>query len=112
MGRQVADLVKQFGSGTGISDADRAYAEKIAGGNIELTPDAIKRIVALNEKAAKYDINKYNSRKKFLSQKNPIINNYYEDIAAPASAPTSAGKYDDAAKEARYQAWKAQQGKK
>lgn len=90
IGRQVAENVKAFGSGTSISDSDRAYAEKIAGGNIQLTAGAIKKIMDLNDKYAQLGIDKYNLRKKFLAQKNPTITDYYEDITAP-SAPAAGG---------------------
>lgn len=92
IGKQVAENVKAFGSGTSISDADRAYAEKIAGGSIQLTPASIKKIMDLNDKYSQLAIDKYNSRKKFLAQKNSTINDYYEDIVAPS---TSAKKYAD-----------------
>lgn len=83
MGRQVAENIKAFGSGTALSDSDRKYAEKIAGGSIDLTPTAIKEIMRLNDKYANLAIKNFNSRKKFLSAKNPAINDYYEDISAP-----------------------------
>jgi len=62
MGTQVGQIIKQFGSGTGLSDADREYAEKIVGGKITLTEDAIKRLMAINEKAFKNVIKRYNKK--------------------------------------------------
>src|SRR5690606_34861800 len=47
MGKQVGTIIKQFGSGTGLSDADREYAEKIVGGKITLTQEAIEKIMAI-----------------------------------------------------------------
>jgi hypothetical protein len=41
----VGEIIKQFGSGTGLSDADREYAQKAAGGNIVMNEDAIRRIL-------------------------------------------------------------------
>jgi len=95
VGKQVAELVKQFGSGTSISNADREYAEKIAGGSIELTKDAIRKIIDLNDKYSRIAIDKHNDRLKFLARKNPGIMDYYDTITAPApavgAAPAAAG---------------------
>jgi len=60
MGNQVAQIIKQFGAGTGLSDADREYAEKIVGGKITMTEQAIRRLLDMNEKAFKFKIKRYN----------------------------------------------------
>lgn len=60
VGTQVGQIIKQFGAGTGLSDADREYAERIAGGNITVTKDAILKIIAINEKALRNVVNRYN----------------------------------------------------
>jgi hypothetical protein len=62
MGKQVGEIIKQFGSGTGLSDADREYAERIAGGDISATKESLQKIVALNKKAYTAIISKYNAR--------------------------------------------------
>lgn len=62
MGNQVGQIIKQFGSGTGLSDADREYAEKIVGGKITLTEEAIKKLLAINKKAFTNVIKNYNKR--------------------------------------------------
>ena len=64
MGRQVGQIIKAFGSGTGLSDADREYAEKIAGGKITLTKQSIEKIIAINEKGLRNSIKSYNARAK------------------------------------------------
>jgi len=64
MGKQVGTIIKQFGSGTGLSDADREYAEKIVGGKITLTEEAIRKIITINAKAYKNVIKNYNKRAK------------------------------------------------
>jgi len=48
--RQLATIIKQFGSGTAISDSDRAMAEKIAGSDITLEADSIKWILDLQKR--------------------------------------------------------------
>jgi len=82
IGQQVAERIKAFGAGTGLSDSDRAYAQKIAGGSTELTQDAIKRIVRINDESARRVINNYRERRTFLSKTEPSVINYYPDIDA------------------------------
>lgn len=62
MGRQTLTLVKQLGSGSGISNADRDYAEKVAGGNIELSEAGLRRILEINKRAAKTAIEQHNKK--------------------------------------------------
>jgi len=62
MGTQVGQIIKQFGSGTGLSDADREYAEKIVGGNIAISEGAIRKLMAINEKAFKNVVTRYNKK--------------------------------------------------
>ena len=62
MGLQVGKIIKQFGAGTGLSDADREYAEKIVGGRVTLTEDAIRRLLDINERLADFTISEYNSQ--------------------------------------------------
>jgi len=51
-GRAVAETIKAFGSGTGLSDKDREYAQGIAAGDIALTKDAINKLLSLERKYA------------------------------------------------------------
>lgn len=62
MGRQVGEIIKMFGSGTGLSDADRAYAQKIAGGEITVNEQALKRILDIGETAYSNVLTRYNAR--------------------------------------------------
>lgn len=62
MGRQVGQIIKQFGSGTGLSDADREYAEKIAGGKVNLTKDSIKKLLDINRRISIFHVTDYNRR--------------------------------------------------
>lgn len=64
MGNQVGQIIKQFGSGTGLSDADREYAEKIVGGTITLNEQAIRKLLAINEKAFNNVIRNFNKKAK------------------------------------------------
>jgi hypothetical protein len=56
----VGRVIKLFGAGTGLSNADREYAEKMAGGNITLDERALRRILDINERAARNTIKTHN----------------------------------------------------
>lgn len=60
MAREVGLLIKQFGSGTGLSDADREFATKMAGGDITVSETGIRRILDINERARRNAIRTYN----------------------------------------------------
>jgi hypothetical protein len=60
MGANVGRIIKQFGAGTGLSDADRDYAAQMAGGKINLTEDALRKILDINDKAANRVIDLHN----------------------------------------------------
>ena len=58
---EVGRLIKLFGAGTGLSDADREYTTKAAAGSIEMNEESIRRIIDINNRAANNVINKYNT---------------------------------------------------
>jgi hypothetical protein len=60
MGANVGRIIKQFGAGTGLSDADRDYAAQMAGGKINLTEAALRKILDINDKAANRVIDLHN----------------------------------------------------
>ena len=62
MGSQVGQIIKQFGSGTGLSDADRDYAKMIVGGDIELDEDSIRELMRIQEKIYRHQIGNYRSK--------------------------------------------------
>ena len=72
MAANVGRVIKQFGAGTGLSNADREYAEKMAGGKVTLTKDAIERILDINERAARNSIVSYNKRVKGVKTNIPL----------------------------------------
>ena len=63
-GAEVGRLIKQFGAGTGLSDADRDFAERMAAGKIDLNEKSIRKIIELNDKAARNTISIYNDELK------------------------------------------------
>jgi hypothetical protein len=60
MAPTVLALVKGLGAGTAISNADREFAEKAAGGNISLEEGAIARLVDIGKRAAEYKVSQHN----------------------------------------------------
>jgi hypothetical protein len=72
MGQNTAKLIKQFGAGTGLSDADREYATKIAGGSIKLDDKAIRRILDINDRAARNVITGHNKKVEKIKTNIPL----------------------------------------
>lgn len=62
MGTQVGQIIKQFGAGTGLSNEDRVYAERIVGGKITLNEQAIRKLLRINEKGFKNVIKRFNKK--------------------------------------------------
>lgn len=60
MAANTAKIIKQFGAGTGLSDADREYALKAAAGDIKMDEKAIRKILTINNRAAQNAITKHN----------------------------------------------------
>jgi len=60
MAGNVAKHIKEFGAGTGLSDADREYAIKMAGGDVTLDESSIRKILDINERAARNIIKLHN----------------------------------------------------
>lgn len=61
VGKQVLELVKGLGAGTSISNADREFAAKIAGGEISLSEQGIRRILDIGRRAAEESITTHNA---------------------------------------------------
>jgi hypothetical protein len=59
-GRLVATIIKDFGAGTGLSDADREYAKKIAAGDITMDKQALKKLVSIARTGIQNKIKTYN----------------------------------------------------
>ena len=60
MAQNVGKLIKQYGAGTGLSDADRNYATKAAAGEISMDEKAIRKILDINDRAANFVIDRHN----------------------------------------------------
>lgn len=88
MAQNVGRIIKQFGAGTGLSNADREYAEKMAGGKITLDRKAIERILDINERAARNVITAHNKRAAGVKTNVPLTVELPPAMpTAPAAAP-------------------------
>jgi hypothetical protein len=90
MAQNVGKLIKQFGSGTGLSDADREYATKMAAGSIAVDEAAIRKVLDINDRAAKNVIALHNKRAGKVKTNVPLTVDIPEetgsDLAAAAKA--------------------------
>jgi hypothetical protein len=84
MAQNVAKIIKQFGAGTGLSNADREYAEKMAGGKVSLDKAALLKILEINERAAKNVINRHNKNVEGIKTNIPLRVELPSEIAAPS----------------------------
>ena len=79
-------MIKQFGAGTGLSDADREFAKDMAGGRISLDAKAINRILDINERAARNVIARHNKDVKGIKTNIPLEVEMPPEIKAPAAS--------------------------
>jgi hypothetical protein len=86
MAGNVGKLIKQFGSGTALSDADREFAKDMAGGRVSLDSKAINRILDINERAARNVITQHNKDVKGIKTNIPLEVEMPPEIKAPTAA--------------------------
>jgi hypothetical protein len=96
MGSNVGKLIKQFGAGTGLSDADRKYATQIAAGDISIDEKAIRRILDINDRASKNIISKHNKRVEGIKTNVPLTvelptSTSAKPVTPAAQIPTTGG---------------------
>jgi hypothetical protein len=72
MAQNTAKIIKQFGAGTGLSDADREYAAKAAAGQITLDEKAIRRVLDINDRASRNVIKLHNENVKGIKSDIPL----------------------------------------
>ena len=82
--QQVAKIIQQFGAGTGLSDADREFAIKAAGGDISMTELAIRRILDINERASRRILDTFN---KDAGQIDPSLSPFPLAVEVPEVVP-------------------------
>jgi hypothetical protein len=96
VGQQVAERITAFGAGTGLSDADREFAKKIAAGEETLSVESIRRIIRINDKSAQNVIDRYNKERDMLAKKEPEVKDYYPEVKfeGRAAAPANLSRED------------------
>ena len=72
LAKQTAEIIKAFGAGTGLSDADREFARKAAGGEITMDEEALRIIMKLNTIASITSIKDYNKDAAHVEKKSGI----------------------------------------
>jgi hypothetical protein len=72
MAQNVGKIIKQFGAGTGLSDADREYAEKMVAGKITLEEKSIRRIMEIMERASRNVIQFHNTKVQTVKSNIPL----------------------------------------
>ncbi len=85
LGKQTMDLLDNLGSGSGISDADLKFANRVAAGDITISANGMRRVLDINERAARKTIERHQQLvKPFLSDEriNPGIRQLLE-VQAP-----------------------------
>lgn len=88
--QETGRIIKQFGSGTGLSDADRQYATRAAAGDVTLNESSIRKILDLNERASRFLIERNNAN---VGKLKPGIVDYDLSVQAPeAYAPAKASE--------------------
>ena len=92
MGQNVGRIIQQFGSGTAISDADRAYAEKIAGGNIQLNEKSLREILDFTEYATRKYVGDFNESIKGVKSVIPLTVNLPPTRGRQVTRPESIPK--------------------
>ena len=83
-GRRVAQYITNLGAGTGLSDADREYAEKVVAGNITVDAEALRDLLGVIKESAQRTIKNYQDTRsnleKELGENNKSALAFYGDI--------------------------------
>jgi len=87
-GNLVGKIIKQFGAGTGLSDADREFARKIAGSDITLSEKSIRRLLDIAERANQAQIEQFNKRAKKLEKSKKLSASDFI-VTVPDTTPTA-----------------------
>lgn len=91
MAQNVGKLIKLFGAGTGLSNADRDYAERMAGGKIALDRAALEKILDIQDRAARNVIKRHNQSVKDIKTNIPLTVDITE-TTTPAPKPKTNAK--------------------
>lgn len=84
-GQRVAEQITAFGAGTGLSDADRDFARLITGGQITMTPQALRMALEILARGKLGEIQRYNEVKGGLKGNFALLRPMMPEIVAPNS---------------------------
>ena len=68
-GARVADYITNLGAGTGLSDADREFAQKVVAGDIGMSTETMRRLLTTIRKQNVRTINQYNTLRSTVEDK-------------------------------------------
>lgn len=85
----VAQNIKAFGAGTGLSDADREFARAMSGGDLSAGAAALKRILAITERKASDKITRYTQRRNSVVSRYGDYGELYPDVSIPDGGGTN-----------------------
>jgi len=88
--QEVGRQIKLFGAGTGLSDADREYATKMAAGQITLSDKSIRKILDISDKSSNNVINLYNKKAGKLPSQ---VQQYAPQVPSNNSKAFATGKF-------------------
>jgi hypothetical protein len=83
----VLELVKGLGAGTSISNADREFAEKAAGGGLTLDNASIARLLDVTERMAREKLQRSNQRVSRGLSRDPDAMKYEDFLVIPEPPP-------------------------
>jgi hypothetical protein len=90
MAANTGKLIKQFGAGTGLSDSDKAYATKAAAGEITMDVKAIRKVLDINDRAARNVITSHNKSVKGIKTNVPLEVEMPAEVKPAAMQPIAA----------------------
>lgn len=93
-----------LGGGTGFSNADRDFLEKVTGGSINLDATSLQRVAELNERSARTTLKRWNETSKRLKPEQ-LQNLGMSPIELPPELPQTSGQVNgvqDLIKDDRY----------
>lgn len=110
MAQQTAQVIQQFGAGTGLSDADREYARRAAGGDIRMDVRALMRLLDIAERGANNTMQRYQRTIApiIASDEGKVMEGYLTvNPADYTNLPSTeqAGPQSDEAMRRRFQRW-------
>jgi hypothetical protein len=72
---QVAEIIKAFGAGTGLSDKDREFAEKAAGANVSMSEGSLRYVLDINRRRYRTLISDVNKKLESIPEEyRPFLN--------------------------------------